>query len=79
MKARILAANPATDLEGQIEALAAEDVTVRHVAYAIDPKGSHFALVLYTPGADRQDDVGTAASRFITDALETGTPTPKET
>ena len=78
MRARILSAKSAPALEGQLEAFTGEPLTVRHVAYAIDPKGSHFALVLYTPGADRQDDVGTAASRFITDALETGTPTPKE-
>ncbi len=69
MKARILTAKSAPALEGQLEAFAGEPLTVRHVAYAIDPKGAHFALVLYTPGAERTDDVGSAAARFIADAL----------
>jgi len=34
----------------------------------------HFALVLYTEGAERADNVANAASRFIADALDAGTP-----
>ena len=74
MKARILSARSAPALEGQLEAFAGEPLTIRHVGYAIDPKGVHFALVLYSPGADRTDDVGTAAARFITDALVVSPP-----
>jgi hypothetical protein len=78
MKARILSDRSAAALESRLDALAGEaSITIRHVGYSIDPEGRHHALVLFTPGADRREDVSPAASRFIADALETGTP-PQE-
>jgi len=78
MKARILSAKTPLGLVVEIDKLTDEDIAVRHVGYSIDPKGQHHALVLFTPGADRREDVGPAASRFIADALDPGTPGQKE-
>lgn len=78
MKARILSAKTAAALEILVDELAGGAITVRNVGYAIDPKGMHHALVLFTMGADRRDDVGTAATRFIADALNLGAPGQKE-
>ena len=77
MKARILSHKTTSGLEALVDELASGEITVRHVGYSIDPKGVHFALVLYTPGADREDDVRPAAARFIADALETGVSEPQ--
>jgi len=74
MKARILSRRTAPGLEAELGKLIGEAITVRHVGYSIDPKGMHFALVLYTEGAERADNAANAASRFIADALDAGTP-----
>lgn len=78
MKARILSAKTAAALEALVNELAGSAITVERVGYSIDPEGAHHALVLFTPGADRRTDVGSAASRFIADALETGATTPRK-
>jgi len=75
MKARILSDRSAAALEARLDAIAGEaSITIRHVGYAIDPQGRHHALVFFTPGADRSEDVLPAASRFIADALEVSAP-----
>ena len=75
MKARILSDRSAAALESRLDALAGEaSITIRHVGYSIDPEGRHHALVLFSPGADRRDDVHPAAATFIADALEVSAP-----
>jgi len=78
VKARILSAKTAAELEALVDKFGGEAITTKHVGYAIDPQGRHHALLLFTPGADRRDDVTPAASKFIADALESGTPGHKE-
>lgn len=78
MNARILSERSAAALESRLDALAGEAITIRHVGYSIDPDGLHHALVLFTVGADRREDVSPAAATFIADALSAGTPGNKE-
>lgn len=61
--------NPAK-LAAAIEKFSAEHPDVGAVAYAIDPKGTHHALVFYGAGAiTARGAVAGKAERFISEAL----------